>query len=119
MTFKQKDRRGTYKKALLIFIGILIITVGGWLMLTRLEGTPPKISMELKSFVLPAQSEINGQVSDSQSGLSKLWIGLLKDGKETVLLEKNFTSRPKAGAVPFKISLNIRATGNFRRHRAT
>lgn len=108
MTFKKKDRKRGYKNTLLVIIGIVVVAAGGWLLVPHMEGTPPEIEIDLNSTALPAHTVINGLVSDSGSGLSRLWAGLIQDGKETVLLEKNFIRTKES---PFRIAIDTRQLG--------
>lgn len=111
MTFKRKEKGKKLKAGLIIFLclGIILPTIG--ILIIKFEGEKPSVELNLLSSNLPASSEITGYVSDQKSGVKKLWIGLLKDGKETVLLENEFKSYeiiPKNinRRVPFKISIN-------------
>jgi hypothetical protein len=50
-----------------------------------MEGGKPVFLFEKPSPFIGSSTEITGNVSDPGSGVRKLWIGLLKDGKEVVL----------------------------------
>jgi murein DD-endopeptidase MepM/ murein hydrolase activator NlpD len=77
------------------FIGIMclavILSVTGFLVV-RLEGRPPTLELDLVSPYIGKSRELNLSISDSQSGLRSLWVGLLKDGKEVVLQDADFQS---------------------------
>jgi len=82
-------------KLWLIVLGCLITLLPvGWLTLQRLEGEKPEINLDLSSDYLKVSQTLSVTVSDKNSGLRRVWIGLVKDGKEIVLLEKDL---PKAG----------------------
>ena len=73
-------------KLRIIAIGCLIITLPvAWFLVVRLEGQPPALELDLVSPYIGTSHELTLAVSDSQSGLRRLWVGLLKDGKEVVL----------------------------------
>jgi hypothetical protein len=61
-------------------------------LLDRLEGEKPKINSDLPSAYLGRSQTFTLRLSDSKSGLRKLWVGLLKDGKEAVLHDAAFPS---------------------------
>lgn len=74
---------------LAIVLGVSII----WLLLVRLEGEEPSFKTEWIDASLPsirAAENLTLTVSDKGNGLRRLWVGLLKDGKDVVLLEKHF-----------------------------
>lgn len=66
------------------------VLAAGWLLLQRLEGEKPAIMLELSSGYLNLSQTISVTVSDANSGLRRIWIGIVKDKKEVVLLDKNF-----------------------------
>jgi murein DD-endopeptidase MepM/ murein hydrolase activator NlpD len=79
----------------LIAIGSLIIILPVVVMfLVRMEGEKPTLELDLVSPYLGVSQDITIEVSDPESGLRKLWVGLLKDGKEVVLHVADF---PAAG----------------------
>jgi len=84
-------------------ICFLLIFPTLWILSTRLEGEKPSITLTPSSVFINASQDITVSVSDIKSGVRKIWIGLLKDGKENVLLEKEF---PAAGL--HEKSFNIR-----------
>lgn len=71
---------------LLFVVAVLFVLV------KRMEGTPPVMKLELASPFLGANQTLTLQVSDEQSGLRKVWVAILKDGQEVVLLDKTFPS---------------------------
>ncbi|MFV9644184.1 MAG: M23 family metallopeptidase [Desulfobacterales bacterium] len=99
--------------ALICFILIVPIT---WFLLTRFEGEKPSVTLELPSLSIKASQELSISVSDTKSGLRMLWIGLYKDGKESVLFERDFpaTSLLGGGKIhkkSFKIKVEPRKMG--------
>ena len=87
----KKDKKHT--KLWLVLIGCLIVVVpAAWFLLTRLEGDAPKVEIDLLSHYLGRSQDISISVSDADSGLRQLWVGLFKDGKEIVLYDETFPS---------------------------
>ena len=62
--------------------------------LVRLEGEKPTLTPDLISPYIGSSREITISAADAKSGLRRIWVGLLKDGKEVVLHEQDF---PAAG----------------------
>ena len=94
---------------LIAIICLMILLPGGWFLWNRLEKEKPAIDMNLLSPHLGRDQEFTLAVSDVKSGLRRLWVGLLKNGQETVLYDKKFPSAGffKGGKV-HKTSVKIR-----------
>lgn len=73
-------------------LGSIILLAGGWFLWDRLEREAPALSMDLPSDHIGRSRELTLTVKDGKSGLRKVWVGLLKDGQETVLHAENFPS---------------------------
>ena len=71
---------------LLLFVALIVLLV------KRMEGQPPSMTLEMESASLGAAQELTLIVADEQTGIREVWVALYKDGKETVLLEKMFPS---------------------------
>jgi len=91
--------------ALICFILIVLIA---WFLSTRFEGEKPSIMLELPSLSIKASQEISISVSDTKSGMRMMWIGLYKDGKEVVLLDKDFQSPEYKGRKIHKETFKIK-----------
>lgn len=70
----------------------MIVVPGGWFLWERLENKKPTLNMNLLSSHIGRDQEFTLAVSDAKSGLRRLWVGLLKDGQETVLYDEKFPS---------------------------
>jgi murein DD-endopeptidase MepM/ murein hydrolase activator NlpD len=80
-------------KLWIIAIGCLVIILPvAWFLMVRLEGQPPTLELDLVSPYIGASQELSIAVSDTKSGLRRIWVGLLKDGKEVVLHATDFPS---------------------------
>jgi murein DD-endopeptidase MepM/ murein hydrolase activator NlpD len=87
----KKEKKHTRLR--LMLIGCLIIVVpAAWFLMVRLEGEAPKVEIDLLSHYLGRSQEISISVSDADSGLRRLWVAMLKDGKEIVLHDETFPS---------------------------
>ncbi len=111
---KQKDKK--VSPWLIVLPIILLVAIGAWQLLIRYEGQPPEIQlMELPSAIGPRQ-ELTINVSDRKSGIRKIWVGILQNGKETVLLQKEIPSKSFFGGsiekqAPFDITLEPEKIG--------
>ena len=82
-------------KLWIIAIGCLAIFLPvAILFLIRFEGQKPTLELDLISPYFGTSQDFTIKVSDPDSGLRKIWVGLLKDGKEAVLHTADF---PAAG----------------------
>ncbi len=70
----------------------MIVVPGGWFLWGRLEKEEPAINLNLQSSHLGRSQEFTLAVSDTKSGLRRLWVGLLKNGQEAVLYDEKFPS---------------------------
>ena len=89
---KEKNKR---KKRWLLGIaaGLLLLPVL-WLLFIRLEGQKPEIIFELASPFIGKSHEFSVSLEDKKSGLRKIWIAMIKNGKEVVLVDE---ALPSAG----------------------
>jgi len=88
-----KADKKKHTKLWLVIIGCLIIILPvGWFLMIRLEGQGPVVEVDLLSPYLGRTRELTISLSDAESGLRNLWVGLLKDGKEAVLRDEKFPS---------------------------
>jgi murein DD-endopeptidase MepM/ murein hydrolase activator NlpD len=96
------------KSKVFLVICVIVLLPVGWIAVVKLEGKKPSILIEKPSLYIGMTQSLSVTVSDPQSGIRKVWIGLVKDGKETVLLNKNL---PSAGIIrggkDLKTSFNI------------
>ncbi len=80
------------KKNLKLWVGLAIVAAILLPLLVmlgqRLEGSKPNVQLAPSTLAVGVSHELSGTVSDDNSGIRKIWIGLYKDGKEAVLFEK-------------------------------
>jgi murein DD-endopeptidase MepM/ murein hydrolase activator NlpD len=82
---KNRSKAWILGPVLLLFLVPLTI-----LLVKRMEGHPPTVDLEMESAALGTESSLTLKIADSRNGIRDIWVGILKDGKETVLLDKQF-----------------------------
>lgn len=92
---------------------LLLIVAGIWFLVLRYEGGKPEFRFTSFSERFGATSEFSVEVSDSKSGLRRVSVGLITNGKEKVLVEKEYASGGliSSGSIktePFKIVIQPR-----------
>ena len=91
-----RTKKKNIKSRLIILVCFVVILPVVWILVVRLEGEKPSITLELPSPSLGKTQELSLSVSDAKSGVRRIWIGLIKDGKEVDLFKKDL---PFAGFV--------------------
>ena len=86
-------KKNTSKAWLLGVVVLLLVVPLTVLLIKRMEGTPPTVAMELGSTSLGADASIKLNLADAKSGIRDVQVAIFKDGKETVVLDKQFPSR--------------------------
>ena len=61
-----------------------------WVLITRMEGELPQLSIDLSAPEIGAEKTLHLKVHDFKSGLKHVWIGIFANGKESTVLEKDF-----------------------------
>ncbi len=110
--FKKQDKGKRLKKWILIVLIVLVLIPLIGVLFLKFEGEKPVIELKIQSLVVPADFEITGTADDRKSGIKKLWISFLQNGKETVLLDEEYRTRgflQKGGIHQVPIQLNINA----------
>ena len=85
-----KAKGNKIKICLALVAFLIIVSLCAWFLAAKLEGTAPTVLIDTDSLILGAANDIPVTVSDEKSGLRRIWVGILKDGKEVVLAEKAF-----------------------------
>jgi len=90
-----------------IAVAILLLPVL-WLLLARLEGQKPEIIFEQASPFIGKSHDFSLSITDPNSGLRKIWVAMIQNGKEVILTEQDFPSAGifSGGEIKSK-SLNI------------
>jgi murein DD-endopeptidase MepM/ murein hydrolase activator NlpD len=77
-----------------LVLGLLLL-VGVWFAVGRLEGEPPSVVLEIPTpYYIGKSAEFSLRIEDPKSGLRRMAVVLSKDGKEIVLAAADF---PAAG----------------------
>ncbi len=84
------------KSRFILLVCVIVLLPVAWIVVGRLEGKKPSILIESPSQYIGKSQTLSVTVSDIQSGVRKIWIGLVKDGKETILFQKHL---PSAGII--------------------
>ncbi len=83
-----------------------------WLAVKTLEGEAPTFALEKPTRHIGASHTLSAMVSDRKSGLRRIWIAILQQGRQVLVLDKTFPSKGflRGGAVrKHRVSLEIRA----------
>lgn len=84
-----KTDKKNLRSRLILLICIIVIIPVAWIGVVKLEGKKPAVLFEPPTQYIGRTQTFSVTVSDTQSGVRNVWIGLVKDGKETVLFEKD------------------------------
>jgi len=77
------------------FVGLvfmLVVIPVFWILLIKLEGGKPIVEIDPGFTAIGISQKLMITVSDTKTGIKKVWVGLLKDGKEHGLLQEKFPS---------------------------
>jgi murein DD-endopeptidase MepM/ murein hydrolase activator NlpD len=88
------------KKALLLFLILAILIPGIWVLVYKFEGEKPIVDIQLPSLYLKKSYDMSLQVKDQRTGLRKIIVSIMQQGKEKILLEKQYPSPGVAGLFP-------------------
>ncbi len=96
--------------------GIIVVILVSSILLRRLEGDRPAVVLKNFSDSVGVSYRFSGLVTDMKSGIRKIWIGIIKDGKEIGLYKKDFPSKGllKGGEVytdSFKVFIEPKKLG--------
>lgn len=80
------------KTKLIALLGVLVIVAAGWLLIDRMEGEKPQVSLDPDLSALGASQTVTLHLADRKSGLRRIWMAILKDGQEHVIYQKRFES---------------------------
>jgi murein DD-endopeptidase MepM/ murein hydrolase activator NlpD len=106
----------SFKPMLVVILVLLVSIPAVWLAIIRLEGTAPNLTIELDSPFIGASRTVTVDVADEGSGIRKVWMGLLVDGREVEILQRTFPSAGffaggKEKSVQVKAAVSPKAMG--------
>lgn len=73
---------------LLVIMAALVL----WWGIIRIEWEKPVVGLNLKHPSIGPEQRISFSLADKGIGLRSVWVGIIKDGRETVLFEKKYPS---------------------------
>jgi murein DD-endopeptidase MepM/ murein hydrolase activator NlpD len=90
-----------------IAVAVLLLPVL-WLLIVRLESQKPEIIFEQATPFIGKSHDFSISIADPNSGLRKIWVAMIQNGKEVILTEQDFPSAGffSGGEIKSK-SLNI------------
>ncbi|MBW1990137.1 MAG: M23 family metallopeptidase [Deltaproteobacteria bacterium] len=81
-------------KRLLIGVLAIILAVGGYFLIQRLEGKPPVILLDKPLQYMGAKTTVSGTVTDGESGVSRVRVLVYKPGRsEKVVLDESLPAK--------------------------
>lgn len=87
------NKKGSSLRPILVVTVVLLISIPAvWLAIIRMEGSAPALEIELESPFIGATRTVTVNVDDAGSGIRKVWMGLLVEGREVELLQRTFPS---------------------------
>ena len=97
------------KSRFILLVSVIVLLPVAWIVVGRLEGKKPSIFIDSPSQYIGKSQTLSGTVSDPQSGVRKIWIGLVKDGKETILFQEHLpTAGIISGGEKHEVSFNVK-----------
>ena len=111
----KKKEKIVSPRLIMLPVGLLVVLVV-WQLFVRFEGGAPEIRFTDLPSVVGITQKLSFTVTDSNSGLQKIWVGILQEGKEMVLLEKEFPKKGFLGGgdlkeAPIEIALEPKKIG--------
>ncbi len=89
---KKTDKKKKLKLWFLTSISLIVLIPVISILVIRLEGENPGVEFTEFNPSMGISQNLKLTVYDKKSGLKKVWISILKDGKEIIILEKQFKS---------------------------
>lgn len=104
---KSKNKKRWFAGIAAAILLLLIL----WLLMVQLEGQKPEIIFEQDSTYIGKSHDFLISLADAKSGLRKIWVAMIQNGKEVVLAEQDFPSagifrggkiKSKSLSIPFE-----------------
>jgi hypothetical protein len=80
------------KTKLILLLSVFVVGAAVWLLVGRMEGEKPQLSLDRDLTALGASQTVNLHLIDRKSGLRRIWMAIFKDGQEHVIYQKRFES---------------------------
>ena len=103
-----KEKNKSKKRWFVGIAGAILLLPVLWLLLIRFEGQKPEIIFEQASSYIGKTHDFSISIADPNSGLRKIWVAMIQNGKEVILTDQDFPSAGifSGGEIKSK-SLNI------------
>ncbi|MBU2453972.1 MAG: M23 family peptidase, partial [Proteobacteria bacterium] len=88
------------KRVLLSVLILVVIIPAAWVLIYKFEGKKPMVDIELPSLYLKKSYDMSVDVTDHNTGLRKIIVSIMQQGKEKVLLEKQYKPSSFLGLFP-------------------
>jgi len=88
-----KAKFRSFIRWIVVILCCVMIGTGGWLLVNRMEGTPPVIDTQNLGEAIRSSQPLTFSISDPESGLRKIRVVLRKEGKELILREEGFPAQ--------------------------
>ena len=85
-------KKSSLRPILVVTVALLICIPAVWLAIIRMEGSAPVLEIDLESPFIGATRTVTVNVDDPGSGIRKVWMGLLVEGREVEVLQRTFPS---------------------------
>lgn len=80
------------KKVIVIALTLLVFIPAGWLFITKFEGNKPVVEINLPSNYLNKHYKIFLKINDNQTGIRRVVVSIMQQGREKKLLDKQYDS---------------------------
>jgi murein DD-endopeptidase MepM/ murein hydrolase activator NlpD len=88
------------KKVAFLILILMVLIPATWMLVYKFEGKKPVVDMKLPSLYLKKSYEMSLDVTDSKTGLRKIMVSIMQQGKEKILLEKQYETTGFLGMFP-------------------
>lgn len=94
------------KRVLFLILILAVLTSAIYVFVVKFEGEKPGVDIKLPSVYLKKSYEMSLSVTDQKTGLRKIIVSIMQQGKEKVLLEKQYDSKGFMGLFPDSMEMN-------------
>lgn len=84
-----RSKQKSWKKIILTIV-ILILIPASFLLIQRLEGEQPEVKVSNFPEFIGKESKLELMISDQKSGVRKVWISLIQNGKEITVFKEEY-----------------------------
>lgn len=108
MNYRRRERAGRVKYFFLALAGMAVVAAAVWLVVTKLEGSPPVVTIGLESGFVPAKAGIPVTMYDEKSGIRKVYASIEQNGRELTLFNETYDkSSPEAGDPLYELGITL------------